>query len=180
MECSGSTPPLQVHEIVACRVVEVGQWGAYIEHPSGEQGFVDGMEFSWTSASTDHVRPGDVIRVKVMRLLAGRSGLRGTVFVASIREVTPELNPWFKPDIYRPGVLFPGSVMRSGRDFLIARLSTGALACVLPGGWRGRPPAEGEAVDIRLTSVDADDRKLYGVMQHDTSNTIAQDGDPGS
>ncbi|MEL6348732.1 MAG: S1 RNA-binding domain-containing protein [Myxococcota bacterium] len=154
---------MDVGETMKVKVIEVGQWGAYVSTQDGDMGFVDCAEFSWISASTDDVSAGDEIFVKILKVFSRdeKSDLEiRHSFVASIREVNPEADPWFDESVYKEGKAFSALVVRAGDDFLLVRLSTGALAHILPGDWVGEIPGEDSQVSVRLLSVDLEDKKL--------------------
>lgn len=160
---------MNIGDIIECEVIEVGQWGAYLKTTGGCIGFVDCAEFSWTSASTKGVATGDSLTAKVLKLLLQEeSQSRRYSFVASIREVRPDLDPWFDNTIYTIGSEFSAVVERSGEDFLIIQLETGALAHVLPDGWSGEPPPENSTVAAQLIEVDKSNRKLRAVTSFES------------
>lgn len=152
---------MKIGDVLTVSVVRVGQWGAYVESDDGGTGFVDCAEFSWTSASMDGVFVGDQLDIKVVKLLTGHeAGGSPHTFVGSVRRMAPELDPWYSPKIYAAGREFPATVERSGADFLLLRLSSGAKAIVIPGDWQGAPPTEGELVAAILTNVDLVGQRL--------------------
>jgi len=110
----------QVHE---GRVTRLMPYGAFVELIPGLEGMVHISELGWSRLEKpeEAVKPGQVIRVKVLRV---ESGPKGPKISLSVKQV--EGDPWDRlPEEIRPGAKVNGKVTRCA-DF-------GAFVEILPG-----------------------------------------------
>jgi len=105
------------------RVTRLMPYGAFVELTPGLEGMVHISELSWSrlEKAEDAVKPGQTIRVKVLRIEPGKKGPK---IALSVKQI--EGDPWDRlPETIRPGQKISGKVTRCA-DF-------GAFVEIVPG-----------------------------------------------
>ncbi len=125
---------MRIGDTVSCEVARSGQWGAYVITESGEQGFINFLEFSWNknAKGPNYLPVGSKLQAIVIGLLDPLRNDAGASFLGSLRKLHPELNPWRDPTIYQVGREFEGTITSIWDWGLFVRLDTGANAAVIP------------------------------------------------
>jgi small subunit ribosomal protein S1 len=148
------------------RVTRLMPYGAFVELTPGLEGMVHISELSWSrlEKAEDAVKPGQTIRVKVLRIEPGKKGPK---IALSVKQV--EGDPWDRlPETIRPGQKISGKVTRCA-DF-------GAFVEIVPGieglvhisemsyTQRVHKPQDvvstGQAVSVMVKEVDMNKRRI--------------------
>lgn len=142
---------MEIGEIIRVRVSEVHSYGVLLVAPGGSPGFMQILELSWDEYGlqdrvNDLCNPGEELLVKVIAVGEDR-------FYASLRQVTPEKNPWSEANVLRVGQVYEGEVV------LVAEY--GYLVKIRPLGAIARLPSQeeklrkGDVISVAITEVDA-------------------------
>lgn len=154
---------LEVGKVVELTVVRSGSWGVYVRTTEGVVGYVDAVELSWSHSVNEDTIPkvGEDIKAVVTRVFAEPMA-QGARFVASVRQLAPDNDPWGERNRYSPGMELTGRVILVGEGFLLLELPSGATAGVrpVPFGFE-----LGQLVDVILTSVDVDAKRIIADLR---------------
>jgi len=98
---------LQIRDIINFKVQEVFSYGL-IGNYNGHRIYVDLIELSWESPIPKKSIPnvGDEIKAIVTNI----SHRHDSDFLASVKYLTPEKNPWYDPSVYKIGDEFVGKI----------------------------------------------------------------------
>jgi len=98
---------LQIRDIIKVKINEVFAYGV-IGNYDGHRIYVDLRELSWESPILQKSIPsvGDEIKAVVTNI----SDRHDSDFLASVRQLTPEENPWYDPSVYKIGDEFVGQI----------------------------------------------------------------------
>lgn len=148
------------------RVTRLMPYGAFVELTPGLEGMVHISELSWSrlEKAEDAVKPGQTIRVKVLRIEPGKKGPK---IALSVKQI--EGDPWDRlPETIRPGQKISGKVTRCA-DF-------GAFVEIVPGieglvhisemsyTQRVHKPQDivspGQAVSVMVKDIDMNKRRI--------------------
>jgi len=141
-------------EILSGEVVRSGPWGVYFQVEDGSVGFIDAIELNWSP----FVREEDIPEVgthlrAIVQDVFDVAASQGHTFIASVRMLRPEDDPWHTNNVYSVGRRLPARVIKIGQNFLLAQLPSGAVAFV------SSAPHEigvGMELELQITGVDAD------------------------
>lgn len=151
----GLTVFANVGDRVVARVVETRDNGIFVEY-AGRCGIVSVVELSWDETRrcqpASFARAGDDLEVVIMAV--GPSS-----FGASVRELTPRDNPWVHP-MLRVGETLSGSVRVVHSFGVFVNLDLGVVVRVEADD--SATFAVGDRVEVVLSRVDAERRKLEG------------------
>ena len=146
--------PLAVGAIVEVVVTRLEPYGAWLDY-DGQIGLVRIPDISRKRIGhpADVLVVGQLVRVKILVAPTQNE------FSASLRAVHPEDDPWYDPSRFAVGTEFVGRVVRV--------LEYGCFVELRPEVWgslrRERwvtPPSEGDAMRVRVESVDVAARKV--------------------
>ena len=144
----------EVGEVVEAIVTRLEPYGAWIEF-NGQKGLVTIPEISW--APIEHPRVvlsvGQDIRVKILWVPADKP------FSASIKAVSPELDPWRDPNRFAVGTEFTSPVVRILDYGVFLELLPSVWGLLRRGQWSG-PVHIGDTFHVRVESVNTEKQQI--------------------
>lgn len=145
---------LNIGDRVIVTIERLGPWGAYVRAATGELGFIDCIEFAWIKPSTERYSVGQDIEVLTLRVQPPPEG-HTTEFLASIRGLVPDRNPWSTARGYEKGQRHRATVRTSEDGFTSVDLDTGVYTRVseLSIAQEGRPE-RGDRVVVEIEALD--------------------------
>lgn len=142
-----TTSLLQPGDVVTARVEELRDDGLVLVCGS-QLGYLWASELDWRRvrrASPSHfAQRGDWLRVKV-------TATTETTFLASLRALNPELDPWRDASRYSPGTQHWGRVYGKLGSTALVELESGAVALLL----HAEEVTDGDWIEIVVTRMDA-------------------------
>jgi ribosomal protein S1 len=115
-------------EIVKGRVHRVETFGIYLEYQKYKL-FVRIIDVSWEPRESigllESTKIGDEITVKILEFIKEYN-----TYLASIKEVHPEKNPWKEPQIYKKDKVFSGTVAQVAEYGCLILLETGVRGLI--------------------------------------------------
>ena len=148
---------LLVESIVSVKVTEVPTHGVIVDY-HGQKGFIQVPELSWDyhglqDRVSDICKVGDIIQVKILSQTDQQ-------FYASVRAVTPELDPWNESNKLTAGQKLAGRVVLVAEYGYLIKLPNFVIA-VLPIEAVGDDLKEDQMIGVRVASVDVEKRKVF-------------------
>jgi small subunit ribosomal protein S1 len=158
---------IQVGSKVKGRIVNVADYGAFLEVMPGVEGLIHVSEMSWSQHlrnPQDFLKVGDEIEAQVLTL--DRNDRKMSLGIKQLAE-----DPWTRQDIlakYAPGTKHTGTVRNLTNFGLFLELEEGidGLVHVSDLSWtkKVKHPSEftkvGEKMDVQVLELDADNRRL--------------------
>ncbi|MEK6234653.1 MAG: hypothetical protein N2C14_08065 [Planctomycetales bacterium] len=148
-------------EHISCTIAETADYGAFGVREQGETIFIPFHELSWRilKSTSEVVQEGDVVTLVILR-----QPMDGyPTFLGSIRDVTPEGNPWHESNDYRIGSVHAAVVFQASfPDRVICELSTGAFAYTRVSAPHNLKPDD--AVEVKLTGVSHENHTMEAVL----------------
>jgi len=153
---------VQVGDVLEVIVTRVQNYGLFIV-ADDLPGLILIPELSWDRIShpSQIADVGDSLRCKVIHLPDQKPP--ATQFVASIRALHPENNPWRDPDVYAVGNCFSGPVVK--------RMAYGCFIQHPNSAWvlihtddipPNDPMDEGQVITVQITECDVEGQKVRG------------------
>jgi small subunit ribosomal protein S1 len=144
-------------EIVKGRVHQVETFGLYLEYQKNNL-FVRIIDVSWEPREAigllESTKIGDEITVKILHVIKEYN-----IYLASIKDVHPEKNPWKEPQIYKKGKVFSGTIDRIVEYGFLVILETGALGLIYKEDLT-TSLKEKEAVQVSILEADVERQRI--------------------
>jgi ribosomal protein S1 len=144
-------------EIVKGRVHQVETFGLYLEYQKYNL-FVRIIDVSWGyqehKGLLESTKIGDEITVKILEFIKEYN-----TYLASIKEVHPEKNPWKEPQIYKKGKVFSGTIDIVAEYGCMVILETGAIGLIYKEDLT-ISLKENEAVQVSILEADVERQRI--------------------
>ena len=144
-------------EIVKGRVHRVETFGIYLEYQKYNL-FVRIIDVSWEPRESigllESTKIGDEITVKILEFIKEYK-----TYLASIKEVHPEKNPWKEPQIYNKGKVFSGRIDIVAEYGCMVILETGARGLIYKEDL-STSLKENEAVQVSILEADVERQRI--------------------
>ena len=147
---------LQAGQIREGTIVRLADFGAFVDL-GGIDGLIHNSELSWSRIKhpSEVVQIGDKVMVEVMK------------FDAEAKKVSLSVkhsleDPWKTvPDQLVEGTLVPATLIKATQNYLLVELLPGVTGMVPKSEFdAAAPPAQGEAVQVRLLSINVGTRRI--------------------
>jgi len=148
---------LNIDDVVEVRISDVNDDGLAVEI-GDYNGTVRIIDLDWNTVGLiDRIykefKPLDNVVVKIM-------AIKGKCFLASIRDLFPEKNPWNKSEQYSSGACFTGKITQVASFGYFLELNTGARALLkqtpdIKGEYR-----VGQCLEVVISDVDISLHKI--------------------
>ncbi|HKW44680.1 MAG TPA: S1 RNA-binding domain-containing protein [Candidatus Eremiobacteraceae bacterium] len=151
---------LQAGQIREGTIVRLADFGAFVDL-GGIDGLIHNSELSWSRIKhpSEVVQIGDKVMVEVMK------------FDAEAKKVSLSVkhsleDPWKTvPDQLVEGTLVPATLIKATQNYLLVELLPGVTGMVPKSEFdAAAPPAQGEAVQVRLLSINVGTRRITASM----------------
>lgn len=156
------TSMVEIGDILDVTVVEVQPYGLHVD-ADGVPGLILIPELSWQRIShpSEIACVGDRIRCRVNHVPPDETD-DSARFTASIRELSPELNPWRDSSVYSVGTVFSGVVERQMSYGVFVRHPRDAWALLHVDDFDSAAAnlKEGDVVDVVITNCDVKVQKI--------------------
>jgi len=144
-------------EIVKGRVQRVETFGLYLEYQKYNL-FVKIIDVSWGyrehKGLLESTKVGDEMIVKILEFIKEYN-----TYLASIKAVYPEKNPWKEPLIYKKGKVFSGTIARLVEYGCLVILETGAIGLIYKEDLT-ISLKEKEAVQVSILDADVERQRI--------------------
>jgi small subunit ribosomal protein S1 len=152
---------LQAGQIREGTIVRLADFGAFVDL-GGIDGLIHNSELSWSRIKhpSEVVQIGDKVMVEVMK------------FDAEAKKVSLSVkhsleDPWKTvPDQLVEGTTVPATLIKATQNYLLVELLPGVTGMVPKSEFdAAAPPAQGEAVQVRLLSINVGTRRITASMR---------------
>jgi ribosomal protein S1 len=146
----------QISDIITIKIQEVFAYGVIGNYKS-HRIYVDLIELSWETPISEELIPkvGDEIKTIVINI----SHRHDSDYLASVRHLTPEKNPWYDPSRYKIGDEFIGEIDSINSFGCWALHPNGADVLLLVDGIK-TGLKKGQKLTLRITSINEKHRSI--------------------
>jgi small subunit ribosomal protein S1 len=149
--------------VLSGRVTSIRDFGAFVDLGAGVQGLIHVSEMSWSRVSTpsEMVKPGEEIKVKVLRADDNKQKIS-----LGLKQLSPD--PWSKAgDVYEIGQRCPGRITRVAEFGAFVEIEPGiealahasTFAPTLSGGWSSQV-TPGMTGTFEILSIDLEQKRI--------------------
>lgn len=147
---------LYINDIVTIRIIEVYSYGL-IGICQNYRIYIDLVELSWQAPIPKESIPKEGDDIK--GLVIGNSDRHDSDYLASVRQLAPEKNPWYDPSIYKVGEEFIGEIDSVNTFGCWALHPNGADVRLLVDGTKAGL-IKGQKLILRITNVNEGERRV--------------------
>jgi ribosomal protein S1 len=149
---------LKIHDFVMAEITDVSDSGLQLNYKN-MKGIVSLKDMDWmASGALERMysnKVGNIIEVVIVDVNKNQ-------FVASRKDVFPELNPWRNPKLYQVGKAFSSVVKAITHAGYLVELSAGALALIKDCNAHINYQV-GQLLNVRIIDVNPDVKKIIAV-----------------
>jgi ribosomal protein S1 len=150
---------LKIHDFVMAEITDVSDSGLQLNYKN-MKGMVSLKDMDWMASGAlermySNYKVGNIIEVVIVDVKENR-------FIASRKDVFPELNPWRNPKLYQVGKAFSSVVKAITHAGYLVELSAGALALIKDCNAHINYQV-GQLLNVRIIDVNPDVKKIIAV-----------------
>ena len=148
---------MMIGDIMIATVIDVQRYGIWLQR-EGQRGLLMIIDLTWEDrpvSPTEFAQVGDELEILVKRL----PGLEDCHFIASLKDLHPEQNPWRDPSPFAPGTHFNATVTSIASYGYFVRHPNGAKGLIHNSNV-DRPLSLGDELEVEVESYDPELYKL--------------------
>lgn len=147
------------HELVMAEITGISDSGLQLKYKN-MKGVVRLEDMDWMASGAlermyANYREGNIIEVVITKIKKNQ-------FIASRKDVFPELNPWRNPRLYQVGKAFSSVVKAISQAGYLVELSAGAVALIKDCNAHINYQV-GQLLNVRIVDVNPDVQKIIAV-----------------